>query len=378
MNLWLAEQRAIIQRERHKSFNKTLLSNVSNKMQKENVHNGEIKANNQNIKLKRNDKRCSNTSYSSLLKENQAYKATIQKMKFDKEELARKQISKTSDLIQQIEEKSLHIQKLQNNIEDLQKKLNSALDNHPKDKQCGSGQCDAQQNNSEDKTMNSNYNLHCNTHQTRKTSCDYDNSLTLDNATNENLNKITRSNMEFEEEPTECWLQRHLAAIGINRSNMTYEHQSTPIQSILPDNNDSHQSWSVKDKIENRERVCLENSATFQTSFSTPYQKKEYDPFNYDGYNHFPPHNSHKSQNTIKPKTPQSSNHISCKGDTNVSTDEIVKDGRRVIKFKNNTVKEIFPNGEIIIRYSNGDIKTTKSSEGKVKYYYSAVKVCFF
>ena len=51
--------------------------------------------------------------------------------------------------------------------------------------------------------------------------------------------------------------------------------------------------------------------------------------------------------------------------------EEHTEDGRKIVTYRNNTVKETFPDGKCLVRYSNGDTMLKDPSTGIVVYYYS-------
>lgn len=59
----------------------------------------------------------------------------------------------------------------------------------------------------------------------------------------------------------------------------------------------------------------------------------------------------------------------------NNKRDQCSLDDRRIISYQNGTKKEILPDGTIIVRFTNGDIKTSYKKVGITVYYYSEAKV---
>ena len=50
-------------------------------------------------------------------------------------------------------------------------------------------------------------------------------------------------------------------------------------------------------------------------------------------------------------------------------TEELLPDGRKLVRYRNGTIKEVHPTGGTIVRFVNGDTKTTKL-DGTIVYYY--------
>ena len=55
-------------------------------------------------------------------------------------------------------------------------------------------------------------------------------------------------------------------------------------------------------------------------------------------------------------------------------SEEVLPDGRRVVRYRNGTVKEVQVNGESLVRFLNGDTKWTSADSAKVVYFYSEAK----
>jgi hypothetical protein len=131
--------------------------------------------------------------------------------------------------------------------------------------------------------------------------------------------RVITNHQDLIEEPTEEWLQKHLQ--GINHQN--------------PDTSDH--------------------------SYITPMKGKKYKPEKY----------GMTPQREELP--PQSSNIILKKNENGVQQSNAAD--RRVMIYTNGTRKETLPDGTVIVRFTNGDMKTTYSNIGITVYYYNESKV---
>jgi hypothetical protein len=57
--------------------------------------------------------------------------------------------------------------------------------------------------------------------------------------------------------------------------------------------------------------------------------------------------------------------------DSRKRTEVVTDDGRRIVTYRNKTVKETLPDGRAIVKYTNGDTMTTDQSNGTVVYFYA-------
>jgi hypothetical protein len=54
--------------------------------------------------------------------------------------------------------------------------------------------------------------------------------------------------------------------------------------------------------------------------------------------------------------------------------EQVTVDGTRVLRYRNGTVKEIAPNGDTVVKFTNGDTKRTVAGESKTIYFYSEAR----
>ncbi len=152
-----------------------------------------------------------------------------------------------------------------------------------------------------------------------------------------NAIRVITSNQDLFDEPTEDWLQRHL-----NDLKMTH-HSSTQVS----------ECQSVGSKL----------------SHCTPTKKGMYDPTKY--------HTQMETPQTEKSKASSVENNIHQLESNHLSRPQERRgaDGRKIVTYKNGTQKEMLLDGTSIVRFTNGDIKTTYSNVGIVVYYYAESKV---
>ncbi len=109
-------------------------------------------------------------------------------------------------------------------------------------------------------------------------------------------------------------------------------------------------------------------SEGLDASYTTPVKGKKYNPQKYS----MTPQSS--SINNNQDLSFQSTRSFS---ERNVVDEENTRE-RRVVTYRNGTQKEILPDGTAIVRFTNGDTKTTYSNIGIVVYYYAETRVRFF
>ena len=80
-----------------------------------------------------------------------------------------------------------------------------------------------------------------------------------------------------------------------------------------------------------------------------------------------------KADSSILFRHTTSAPSISLGGVTDGKSEETLKDGTRVVKFANGTVKRVSPFGESVVEFANGDSKKT-TPEGVTVYYYAQAK----
>lgn len=346
-----------------------MLSNVSNKNQKENQSSSLNNVNNKR-----------NTTYTSLVQENEAFKATICKLKLDRKESEKKLKIKNLKMAKEIEDQHAYVKQLEERISNLENEIQMRSQSHQgQSNDFPSSEHLADINNF--KGNDANIPLH---------NIDEEMSLEEQNETknspyghqvqaeNRNTDKNADNHHfsdELVEEPTDCWLQRHLATLGVNQSNLKSGNGQIMESSIVNDfPQQQHTSTSF---YHDNQKHDVNNGISSHSNTSTPHPRKEYNAYNYETNIH--PHSNCREgdsyQGPTLPISPPASNIIESK-QQNTRTEHRFEDGRRIIAFKNKTEKEIFPDGRTIVRYKNGDVKTTNPSEGTVVYYYSSAKVC--
>ncbi len=156
-----------------------------------------------------------------------------------------------------------------------------------------------------------------------------------------NAIRVISSNQDLFDEPTEDWLQRHLNDLKTNNPS------STQISECL----------SVESKL------C------------TPIKKRtSYDPTKYHTQMETP-----QTENSKALGVDNSIHHIQQLENDNLQRPQERRgaDGRKIVTYKNGTQKEILLDGTSIVRFTNGDIKTTYCNVGIVVYYYAESKVGF-
>lgn len=138
--------------------------------------------------------------------------------------------------------------------------------------------------------------------------------------------RIIATRQDLVEKPTEEWLQKHLEG---------FQNRETD-KKIIDDQD------------------C---------SFITPMKRKTYNPEKYGNTPHpsvqedTPPESSKYEDNQIEQSLSQANSMQ-----------------RSAVKYRNGTQKEILPDGTIVVKFTNGDTKTTYSNIGIVVYYYAESK----
>ena len=49
-------------------------------------------------------------------------------------------------------------------------------------------------------------------------------------------------------------------------------------------------------------------------------------------------------------------------------------DGKKEVEYKNGTQKSVSPDGTVVVKFANGDVKTADAATGKVVYFYAAAQ----
>lgn len=136
--------------------------------------------------------------------------------------------------------------------------------------------------------------------------------------------RVMMTRKDIVETPTEDWLQKHL-------------HGCT----------DKHVQKNISDDS--------------LLTLMTPMKGKVYDPNRYTPLNKIVEASSSLQSNSCD-------NHLG-------STDHGYRENRRIVTYRNGTQKEILSDGTLIVRFMNGDVKTTYSHIGIVVYYYAETRV---
>jgi len=357
MKAWVAEQRAVIQRERHKAFNASLLKNITNMDQK--------KAE-KPIFQKKEGMISRSTKYSKIVQENEALKATLHKIKLKRDESEKMLKIKNKDLLVELQDHRTQIQELEEYVELLRKQIEtqtklSAFDMEvalkKKQKQ---GSKHSILTNDSFCTKNNHEGQNKIHESSQRDSGEKENSTQFKNLSNSYSEGLS-------EEPTEFWLQRHLASLGLNTSQPENSQGGIEKNSQI-DTEGNSKSNNIKIMEASRVDEIIPNQFK---PYSRSLQRKEYDASKYGKI----AHGDDKPQ--LENNAMHSGQNQSYLSQTSHGsrTEYTTKDGHRIISFQNGTEKEIFPDGKIIVRYANGDVKTALAKEGKVIYFYSSTKV---
>lgn len=153
-----------------------------------------------------------------------------------------------------------------------------------------------------------------------------------------NVAKILSSNQDLIENPTEDWLQRHLNGIG-----------------------DAQHEDSTEPKI-GYQRTAR-GGTTPNSVYFTPLKERPYDPLKYT------------DMDKINERKASSQANVPSTGKMSKCHEHRNANGTRVVTYQNGTVKETLPDGTAIVRFANGDIKTSYGNVGITVYYYSESKV---
>jgi len=174
------------------------------------------------------------------------------------------------------------------------------------------------------------------------------------------------------EEPTESWLQKHLDCLhGHSIKTKTEINQDctatatkeiaveevaetcTPIRPAAKIDKESPVTGSIKISIDSSE----------SQSFTTPASKIDKES---------------PVTGSVKISTDSSESQRFTTPSKTISTHKdtcIVPNSRRIVQYQNGTQKETSADGTTIIRYINGDVKTSYINTGIIIYYYASSKV---
>lgn len=341
VNDWAEEQRKAIQLERHKASNTAMLMKNSQAQQARKLNSSNNK-----------------TPTDTLLN------ATIASLKSSLDEQQKKFSSKEKGLQEKITQQNTYISQLEERVNALESELrlkceeNLMNHSHHQSFQEKSGKSPA---NSSDPSLKVN--------STEKSSLEVNDSrnveLSFDKSHEYPKQTVASPSADggdgFTEEPTEFWLQRHLA--GLNVSDI---HPSNTNTNNIIDNGQSYQEHEYGRKLE----FDITNSSYHTHTSQDGGTSVENDSIgNQQMQTQAQHHLLTPNNNTLMNK-----GSIIRKGSGGRS-EEIFPDGRIKKTYKNGAEKETFPDGQTVVRYTNGDIKTTNGENGTVVYYYSSTKV---
>jgi hypothetical protein len=154
----------------------------------------------------------------------------------------------------------------------------------------------------------------------------------------EDATNIISSNKDLIEEPKENWLR-----CTLSDKKLQIPTQAQKIQT----------GFQTTDTISN-----LPTSL----SFNTPMKGKPYNPSDYSSEPH-----THD--------IPVQNHEYNFGGAMDNLQEKILGNAQRIITFQNGTTKETLPDGTTIVRFTNGDIKTSYTNIGTIVYYYAEAKV---
>uniref|UniRef100_A0A7S4JIU0 Centromere protein J C-terminal domain-containing protein n=1 Tax=Odontella aurita TaxID=265563 RepID=A0A7S4JIU0_9STRA len=146
------------------------------------------------------------------------------------------------------------------------------------------------------------------------------------------------------DEPTEQWLERHLA--GIRRANASAAQETHSSGNGVP-------SQPVDS--------CGRESKLIPSTIQCSSFRKEYDVTKYCDNSQIPYHLRSEEAGGGNPQE-------------KARTEQRFPDGTRVVKYRNGTEKRICADGSTLIKFSNGDTKTSYPQSGKVTYYYASAE----
>ena len=145
------------------------------------------------------------------------------------------------------------------------------------------------------------------------------------------VSEIVSSNQELIQDPKEDWLFGHLDDAGRNSS-------------------------------------LIQNNKAGNVPFYTPLKEKPYNPSDYVV----------ELQQSVTQNRSKFSNipHSIAQDFTHGVVGDKRGNARDIVTFQNGTTKEILPDGTQIVRFANGDVKTSYGNIGVTVYYYEEAKVC--
>mmetsp|Transcript_12067 Transcript_12067/g.18015 ORF Transcript_12067/g.18015 Transcript_12067/m.18015 type:complete len:599 (-) Transcript_12067:245-2041(-) len=160
---------------------------------------------------------------------------------------------------------------------------------------------------------------------------------------------------ELTEEPTEQWFQRQVTRLQKRTSNLPVSEE--PVKKLSQNQN------SMK---------SLQGTPVLDV-FQFSHHQKPYNANNYSTSKCVPGERNHNE--VTQEQTPHPS-HIIGKGTSSGRgrTTETFPDGRQVISYRNGTQKEVLPDGTTTVRFANGDLKTSYANQCKETYFYAATQ----
>ena len=184
----------------------------------------------------------------------------------------------------------------------------------------------------------------------------------------------------FIDEPTNLWLKRLDSQIAERNSKVT-KASSTPITPTHNKQYDPKKYQGTPQPLNINDLVTKIGTTKNQGSL---FQKDEgCHPNHLQGEKEYQNNDEKKqmvgSSDAIKGNSKKATEFqitgINAKAEDKNNIEQYCLDGRRIISYQNGTKKEILPDGTIIVRFTNGDIKTSYKKVGITVYYYSEAKV---
>lgn len=327
---WVEQQKALIQKEKKRATNELLAS--QRKKRHESLEERALAA--------------TESSQKQLRSEIEELTETLQKHKIDsdatksrfrlsekrlKDSLTNKDNEITS-LKDDIEELTMKYSKAQTKIDELSKMKSSSkrkkkqkkkiMDSAVQEKDAKKDHCfddsaaclvDNKEKDQDEEALNT------------KSDEQHESNETLNSTSDEKAIEVIKNRIDLIEQPTEGWLRKHL-------------HDDTAV---------NQGDGKTSDKV-----------------FFTPSKRKEYDPLKYSST----PQTVTSTEQNLKNRLPVNDSE-SFDNLQNLANDN------RIVTYGNGTQKEMLPDGTKIVRFSNGDVKTTYSTIGIIVYYYAESKV---
>ena len=395
---WVDEQRAMIQRERHRAANSAMLTQRERQQEE---RRQQTAATIEGCKKKKTE-------------ENDALRATIQKLKLDMDSAKVRSKSQMKKLKETINDHKKHIHSLEQELTSLKeepmrkgvfkKKRMSGTAPPLKTKPSATilnnsggklmpNQSDHQQGNSKKgkpvRQLRSNpkigngkgsdssaHVLDANTdhekemkYESTENQLEQDQqpglkpggSEIIENGSNTKVcYKVQNAFDSLMDEPTEDWLQRHLT--GIKTS-------FPPAEKIKEGSSNSIVKKITKNDCNKIHPISQNNDAGIPDTIR--FQNwKDYDANEYSGMV-----NCQAVEHTPIIARPAAVDPTISLTSGKGRKERVCLDGRKIVSYQNGTQKETQPDGTNIIRFLNGDIKTMNAKSGSIIYYYASAKV---